>query len=297
MAVLYGKLESLNPTGSFKDRGSAVVMSGLLDAGQEMTVIDSSGNAGASLAAYGARAGIRVRVYVPAEAPPAKIAAIIAYDAEVVRVRGGRDRVAAAAQGYAEKKGACYCSGNYHPLALEGMKTFGFELVEAFGSNLPEHVVIPAGNGVLLSGTWLALRAAHHIGRIRRLPKIHCVQAQACKPLAVAFQKGLMHVPDFPVRPTIADGLVLRNPPRGLQTLTAVRSTGGQIVAVGDRATLRWQGHLAARDAVLCEPSSAAAMAGVELLVERGVIGCGERVILAITGNGLKTIHAMQSRA
>ncbi len=178
------KCEFLNPTGSFKGRGTTVLVTALAAAGVGYVVEDSSGNAGCSLAAYAARAGIRAAIYVPAHASPVKQAQIAAYGAQRVAVPGPRSQAARAVL-EAAASGAVYASHVYHPLIHAGMKTAAYEIWEQLGGRLPDAVVLPVGHGSLLLG--LAQGFAELGGR---MPRLFGVQAAACAPLAAAWEAG-----------------------------------------------------------------------------------------------------------
>ena len=187
---LHFKAEYLNPTGSFKDRGAAVVVTALKAMGVRDIVEDSSGNAGAALAAYAARAGLSAAIYVPAHASPVKQAQIAAYGAEVVPVPGPRAEATRAVRQAAEG-GAVYASHVYSPFFAQGVKTLAFELWEQLGGRAPESIVVPVGHGSLLLGLYQGLRALLLAGLIERLPRLFGVQARACAPLARAWTRGL----------------------------------------------------------------------------------------------------------
>jgi threonine synthase len=183
---LHFKAEYLNPTGSFKDRGMAMVVTALKTMGVRDVVEDSSGNAGAALAAYAARAGLSAAIYVPAHASPVKQAQIAAYGAEVVPIPGPRAEATRAVH-QAVEKGAVYASHVYSPFFSQGVKTLAFELWEQLGGRAPESIVVPVGHGSLLLGLYQGLRALLLAGLIERLPRLFGVQAQACAPLAGAW--------------------------------------------------------------------------------------------------------------
>ena len=151
---LYFKLEGCNPTGSFKDRGTAVMISVAMDHGVTELVEDSSGNAGASVSAYAARAGIKAHVFVPADAPQAKLRQIRVYGAEVHPIEGPRDAVTAAAMDYHRQHGLVYASHMLSPYFAEGTKTFAYEVAQQFDGALPDHIVFPVGNGSLFIGAF-----------------------------------------------------------------------------------------------------------------------------------------------
>ena len=281
---LYAKLESMNPTGSFKDRGTAVMMSMAKELGVLQVVEDSSGNAGASVSAYAARAGIGAHIFAPASAPAAKLGQIAVYGATTHLIEGDRQAVTDAAVEFAESRGIVYASHNLSPYFTEGTKTFAYEVAEQLDGDLPRHIVIPVGNGSLLIGAHRGFAELLKAGRISSLPSLHAVQARAVMPLVSAFNGN----PAPTARSTVAGGIAVANPPRLRQSLRALRDTGGSAVAVDEAAILRWQREIARREGVFIEPTSAAAFAGVEAFIAGGVIKPAESILIAATGFGLK---------
>ncbi len=280
---VYLKAEYLNPTGSFKDRGAAVLVTALKAAGVEEVVEDSSGNAGAALAAYAGRAGLHATIYVPAHASPVKQAQIVAYGAEVVPVPGLRSEAACAVR-RAAGEGAVYASHVYSPIVQQGMKTIAFELWEQLGGRAPESVVAPLGHGTLLLGLYRGFGELLAAGLIKRLPRLFGVQAQPCAPLACAWERGAADVGPVEERETVAEGVRIAAPPWGRAVLAAVRETDGVVLALRDEETLAAQRKLAQRGFYV-EPTSALAVAALDHLRDRlsGV------PVVVLTGSGFKS--------
>ena len=283
---LYAKLEMMNPTGSFKDRGTAVLMGAVIESGVEEVVEDSSGNAGASVAAYAARAGIKAHIFAPASAPTAKLNQISVYGATTHLIEGNRQDVTDAAIEYAGRNSMIYASHNLSPYFTEGTKAFAYEIAEQFKGELPRHIVIPVGNGSLLIGAHRGFEELKQDGRIASVPRLHAIQARAVMPLAAAFADESRPIPQ--TGRTIAGGIAVVNPPRLRQCLLTLRDTGGSAVAVEDRDILRWQRMLAKEEGIFVEPTSAAAFAGVEVLLGEGIIRPDEPTVAVATGFGLK---------
>lgn len=273
------KLESLNPTGSYKDRGSAVLLSQLLGRGVRQAVEDSSGNAGASFAAYAACAGVRGRVYVPASASGPKLRQIEAYGAEVCAIAGPRSAAAAAVLHEAES-GVPYASHAYLPFGLAGIATIAYELWEA--GVQPGSVVAPVGHGGLLLGLLRGYAALQRAGLVRAGPHFVAVQAAACAPLVQAALTGGTLV-EAGEGLTVAEGVRVRMPMRGAAILRAAPSGQHTYLAVAEDAILPAYRRLAERG-IYVEPTSALVWAAFEQL--RGKIP--EPVILILTGSGLK---------
>jgi threonine synthase len=286
---LYGltvlcKLEFLAPTGSFKDRGAAVLVSVLRGMGVAEVVEDSSGNAAASLAAYCARAGIHARIFVPAHASPAKLAQIAVYGAELVPVEGPRENSALAAQEAA--KSAYYASHNHSPFFVQGTKTFAYEVWEHLGGGAPRNLVLPVGNGSLLMGAYRGFSELRTAGLLERMPRLFAVQAEACAPIYQAYRQGLDDARPVSPGETIAEGIRIAQPSRGSQILRAVRETAGAVATVDDREIEDARSMLA-RLGLYVEPTSATAVAALRKLDR--TIARDEITVIPLTGSGLKT--------
>lgn len=288
LEALYAKLEFMNPTGSFKDRGTAVMVSAAKELGAREVVEDSSGNAGASVAAYAARAGVKAHIFAPANAPAAKLSQIKVYGATAHLIEGSRQAATDAATDFAAAGGLVYASHNLSPFFLEGTKTFAYEIARQFGGRLPKHIVMPVGNGSLLIGAHKGFDELRRNGLIEAMPRLHAVQARAVMPLAAAFGEGSAPPIGDGNATTIAGGISVANPPRLKQSIEALRNTGGSAVAVSDADIARWHALLARSEGIFAEPTAAAAFAGLELLVKRGAIRQSEPTLLPITGFGLK---------
>jgi threonine synthase len=247
------KLEFEAPTGSFKDRGAAMLVAAALDVGATRLVADSSGNAGTAIAAYAARAGVPCEVFVSSALASSTVARI---DAPVVTVKGTREDVAAAAVARVEEVGAFYASHVWNPWFFEGTKHYVHELVAQLGSRLPGALVLPAGNGTLVLGAWRALQ------ELGATTPIIAVQASACAPVAEAFASGQEHVSPVIDRGTIAAGIAIADPVRGDEMLAAVRATGGWFVTVTDEEMVAAATELSGQG-LLVDPSAAAPAAAL----------------------------------
>ena len=282
--VLF-KPEYMAPTGSFKDRGTEVMVNILAAQGETHIVDDSSGNAGASVAAYAAQAGMRAEIFVPAYASPAKQAQIAVYGAEVRPIPGVRAEAKRAAL-EAAAGGAALASHAYHPGFLAGQLTVAWELWEQLGRRAPDWYLVPVGQGVHLLGVWLGFRALRAVGLVTKLPRLVAVQASALAPLCLAYEAGLKAVPGVePVRPSVAEGLAIAQPVRGKRLLQAIRDTGGTCVTVEDEATLEAQRRLARRG-LYVEPTSATAVAALDTVLQQAAPE--DTVAVPLTGSGLK---------
>jgi threonine synthase len=276
------KLEYLNPTGSFKDRGATVLVSALKAASVSRVVDDSSGNAGAALAAYAGRGGLDAAVYVPAHTAAAKRAQIAVYGAEIVLVPGPRVETAMAVR-EAVRDDVAYASHVYSPLYAEGTKTAAFEIYEQFGRQGPESVVVPVGHGSMLLGLFRGFGELLDLGLIDELPRMFGVQAAPCAPLVRAWRSASSGVEAVEEGETVAEGVRIAEPVRGEAILEAVRESGGAMLAIEDAETVNAQKRLA-RQGFYVEPTSALAPAALDHLSGQ----LGRRPVVILTGSGLK---------
>jgi threonine synthase len=290
---LWYKLDFLFPTGSFKDRGSTVLVSYLKEMGASRVVVDSSGNAGASMAAYCSAAGITCEIYIPAATSPTKTRQIRSYGAQIVLVEGTRADASRAAEAAAGGE-AVYASHLWSPYFLAGTQTFAFEIWEQLGRRAPDALVLPVGAGTLLLGAYQGFRRLMDAGIVPALPRLYGVQAEHCAPLHQAMRRGRDSADDLEVavRETMAEGIRVLRPPRSRQILRAVRESGGDIVAVAEREI--HQGWFqAAHRGLFIEPTAAAAVAGAARLAEQGAVHEDEIVVAALTGTGLKAAETL----
>ena len=281
--AVYFKAEHLNPTGSFKDRGAALLVTALKAAGVQEVVEDSSGNAGAALAAYTARAGLDATIYVPAHTSSVKRAQIATYGAKVVPVPGPRIEAARAVRRAAEE-GAIYASHVYSPFYPQGVKTIAFELWEQLGGRVLESVVVPVGHGSLLLGLYQGLSELLSAGVVARMPRIFGVQAEACGPIARAWDREATDVEPIEGRETVAEGVCIAAPPQGGAVLAAVRETNGAVLALRDEEILTAQRKLA-HQGIYVEPTSALAAAALDHVCDL----LGDMPVVVLTGSGFKT--------
>jgi threonine synthase len=279
------KLEFMMPTGSFKDRGMTVMVSYLKSRGIDHVLEDSSGNAGASLSAYAAAAGMRCRILVPETASSPKIAQIAACGAEVVTIKGSRQDVADAAIRMSTE--IFYASHNWQPFFVEGTKTLAYELWEQLGFRALDNVIVPLGYGSNILGCERGFGELLRNGEISRMPRLFGVQAANCAPYHAAFKAGTETLVSTEIAPTIAEGIASSKPTRVREVLAAVRASGGAIVAVSEEEIVAALGALA-RKGLYVEPTSAAAAAGLTQLIAAGAIKRGGTTVLVLTGSGLK---------
>jgi threonine synthase len=287
-ALLF-KLEYRAPTGSFKDRGASVLLSRLKELRIQEIVEDSSGNAGCSIAAYAAAAGIRCRVLVPEDVTPEKAVQITSYGAILERVPGSREEVAAEAL---RRSGETfYASHGWQPFFLQGTKTFAYEIFEQ-AEPLPDAIFFPVGNGTLLLGAFKGFSELMTLGLVERIPRLIAVQAASHDPVYARLMGREPERIQEDGLQTIAKGIAVRNPVRLEQIVEAIRLTGGTAIVVTD-GEIRDAQRLLARRGLLVEPTSAAALAGYRIW-ERTHGGEGLKVLLPLTGSGVKDLASFE---
>ncbi len=281
--LIYVKDETLNPTGSFKDRGAAFLIN-TIQGDDKIVIDDSSGNAGAALAAYAARCGRAARIFIPAEAPEGKKRQIRRFGAELMLVTGGRDAVARAADAFSRQPNVFYASHVWHPGYALAMQTIAWEMWEQLGRRVPEWVVLPVGNGSLLRGLRWGFRSLQKARHIQQLPRLVAVQAAACAPLLARSQNDY-HAGSFTGAPTIADGVAISNPPLIDAMWAAVRKTNGLVVTVSEQEIERAQTELT-RSGFWVEPTAALPYAALPYIQPH--LSPNDAIVLIFTGHGLK---------
>ncbi len=282
---LYLKDDSLNPTGSLKDRASYLVAAFCRRHGIKNVVLASTGNAGSSMAGVGAAAGLAVTLFIPKSAPQAKLVQALQYGAELILVDGSYDKAYDLSLDHSKTVGALSRNTAYNPMTIEGKKTAAMEIVNQLKFP-PDYIFVPAGDGVILSGVYKGFRDLRRIGRIQRIPKIFAVQADGSQAISRAYLTG-----DFsgPVKSnTLADSLSVDVPRGGYYALKQLREHGGSCVTVSDHEILLAQKELASECGLFAEPAAAASLAG--FLKAKETIPRNSTVILLITGSGLKDV-------
>ncbi len=279
------KMDQLCPTGSFKDRGSTVMLSKLKEWGIKQIVEDSSGNAGASVAAYSSRAGMQADIYIPAYTSAGKAAQIAMYGARLVKVPGTREDTAKAAWDAASE--TFYASHNWSPWFIAGLKTLAYEIAEQLAWQAPDWVVAPVGGGSLILGLYQGFKDLLDAGLIDHLPRLAAVQTENCAPVYQAWVKGLDDVPAVEKRETAAEGISIAKPVKGPDILQAIRASNGVVATVSDSEVWDTLTELGQRG-IYVEPTAAAAPAAVAGLAAQGLISPEQTVVVQLTGMGLK---------
>jgi threonine synthase len=280
------KFESLNPTGSFKDRGSAVLISQLLARGVKQAVEDSSGNAGASFAAYAALVRLPGQVYVPESASGPKRQQIDAYGADLMPIPGPRSEAAKAVLTQVEQ-GAPYASHAYLPFGLAGIATIAYEIWQQLGRTAPAALIAPVGHGSLLLGIARGFQALVAAGLIITEPYYVGVQAAACDPVVRAFEHGLDAMQSAPELPTLAEGVRVRTPVRARALIEHISPDRGTFISIPE-ADIQLSYRQLAHRGYYVEPTSALVWAAYRELHNN----LPQPAVAVLSGNGLKYISA-----
>jgi threonine synthase len=284
------KDDGRNPTASFKDRPSALAVVKAIEAQAPVITTASSGNAGSALAGMCASVSMRSVIFVPSSAPAAKVAQLVIYGASVVLVEGTYDEAYDLCLAAAARFGWYQRSTGFNPYTREGKKTAALEICEQLDWQVPDKVIVSVGDGNIISGLWKGFCDFHHIGFIDRLPQLIGVQAASAAAIVDAANS------DGKVRPgaahTIADSINVGQPRDAHAAVRAIQESGGCGVKVTDDEMLTSLVQLARTTGVFAEPAAAASFAGLVKLCDAGAIAADERVLLMITGNGLKDIES-----
>jgi threonine synthase len=281
------KDEGTNPTGSFKARGISAAVTRAVAAGATGFVLPTAGNAGVAAAAYGARAGLPVRVYAPRTTPATILSQIASFGGDLVLLDGHIGDCGKAARAHAAEHGAVDLSTLREPYRIEGKKTLGLELALQLGWTLPAAILYPTGGGTGLIGMWKAFRELEAAGWVNGpLPRMYSVQSTGCAPVVRAFESGAQRAEPWVEPWTVASGLRVPGPLGDRLMLEALRESGGGAVAVSDERLSAMAAEVSRLEGIDVSPEGGAALEGARMLRERGDIGPGERVVVFNTGAG-----------
>jgi len=289
---LFVKDDTVLPSGSLKDRASCLVVAKAREKGVKVVTTASTGNAATALAAMAAAAGIECVLFVPAAAPRAKLAQMLAFGARVLRVLGSYDDAYALCLEASLQYGWYNRSTGYNPYTIEGKKTVALEIWEQLGREAPDAVVVPVGDGVILAAVakgFADLRAAKLVDRA---PRLFAVQAEGSSPIVDAFERGAATVTPLARATTIADSIRVAVPACGTWALRALRETQGRGVRVSDAAILSAIAELGRLAGVFAEPAAAASLAGLRGALASDRLSRDARIVLLVSGSGLKDVDA-----
>ena len=292
MPRLWLKDDTRNPSGSTKDRASQLVVAKAREYGLATIATASTGNAASALAAAAAAAGLQAVVFVPAAAPHAKLVQMLAYGARVVRVAGSYDQAFELCYAACNRFGWYNRNTALNPFTVEGKKTAALEIARQLAGSPPDVVVVPSGDGVIISGVAKGFADLVAAGLLERAPRLLAVQPAGSSALVRALASGAETVEPLPGAASVADSLVVEVPRAARLALRRIRASGGAGVAVDDEAIVAAIARLAAFTGVFAEPAAAAALAGLEAALELGLVDHDERVAVLLTGSGLKDVPA-----
>jgi threonine synthase len=298
---LWVKDDGLNPTGSLKDRASAVVVAKAKELGVEVITAASSGNAGAALAGLSASGHVPAVVFVPHTAPEAKVAQLLIYGARVFLVKGTYDQAFELSLTASREFGWYSRNTGYNPYTVEGKKTASFEICEQLalaksensprGWNAPDRIFVAVGDGNIITGLWKGLRDLLALGWIEKMPKLMGVQAEGSAACYNAWKTGTETITPVDAH-TISDSISVGLPRDGIRAVRAVRETNGAYLTVADDEVLEAMRKLARAEGVFAEPAGATGYAGLAKAIRENLVDPDEDIVVVVTGNGLKDIHA-----
>jgi len=298
---LYLKDDGVNPTGSFKDRASAIVVAKAKELGVNVIATASTGNAGAALAGLAASAHVPAVVFAPQTAPEAKVAQLLLYGAHVFLVKGTYDEAFDLCLKASREFGWYSRNTGYNPYTTEGKKTAALEVCEQLALMVadaprkwtaPDRLFVPVGDGNIIAGIWKGFRDLLELGWIDAMPKLMGVQAEGSAACYNAWKAGTDTI--TPVEPhTIADSISAGLPRDGTRAVRAVRETGGSYITVSDDDILDAMRQLAREEAISAEPAGATGYAGLRKAAEQGLVNRDEEIVVLVTGNGLKDVRSV----
>lgn len=291
LSHVWIKDDGRNPTASFKDRASAVGVAKARELGREIITAASTGNAASSLAGLAASVGIETYIFVPETAPQAKIAQLLVFGAHVIMVRGTYDQAFDLCLQASEEYGWYSRNTAYNPYLSEGKKTAALEVCEQLGWQAPDKIFVSVGDGCIIGGLWKGLRDLQALGFIDKLPQLIGVQAEGSAVLSEAWERGSEEIRPI-VADTLADSISVGIPRDRIKALRAVRETEGEYITVSDEEILDAMLVLARSAAVFAEPAGATGYAGLAKMAGEGRIDPSERVVVLVTGNGLKDVKS-----
>ena len=292
---LYVKNDTVNhPTLSFKDRVVAVAVIKALEFGFPVVACASTGNLANSVAAHAAEGGLTSFVFIPADLEQGKVLGTSIYAPNVVAVEGTYDEVNRLCSEVADKYGWAFVNINIRPYYAEGSKTFGYEIAEQLGWRAPDHIIVPAAGGSLITKVWKGLQEFHRLGLLPTVStRMHVAQAAGCGPIVNAVKAGSEVIRPVKQPRTIAKSLAIGNPADGYYAFKVVKDSGGTGEHATDDEIVECMKMLAATEGIFAETAGGVTLAATRKLVQQGVIGRDDVTVISVTGNGLKTQEAV----
>jgi threonine synthase len=292
---LYVKEEGLNPTGTFKARGISAAVSRAYELGVSGFTMPSAGNAAGAAAAYGARGGLPVKVFMPQDAPAANKKESVMAGSELTLVNGHIGDAGRMAVAVAEEQDLFDLSTLKEPYRAEGKKTMGLEIAMQLGWTMPDAIVYPTGGGTGIIGMHKGFQELLELGWVEGTPpKFIAVQSSGCQPIVKAFQEGKTSSEAWPNPATVADGLRVPHPFADYLILQAIRETGGTALAVEDQEMVAAMYELASAEGIIACPEGAATLVGLKQLLKQGFLGPDQTIILLNTGSGYKYLDLIK---
>ncbi len=295
VSELYVKDDSVNhPTFSYKDRVVSIALTKAIEFGFDTVACASTGNLANSVSAHAARAGLRCFIFIPDNLEQGKVIGSAIYNPTPVAISGNYDDVNRLCTEIADKYGWAFANINLRPFYTEGAKTYGFEVVEQLGWRLPQHIIVPTAGGTILPKVAKSFEELVQVGLVEQSPwKIYSAQAAGCAPVVNAIHRGSDLIE--PVKPdTIAKSIAIGNPADGYYVMKAVRGSGGWAEAATDQEIVEAIQLLAQTEGIFTEPAGGTTVAVTKKLIEQGRIPRDESIVISITGNGYKTLEAVQ---
>ncbi len=291
---LYIKNDAVNPTNSFKDRVVSVASTKALEYEFKTLACASTGNLAGSVAAHAARAGMDACIFIPADLEKGKVVGAAIYGPTLVAVDGSYDDVNRLCSELADAYPWAFVNINMRPYYAEGSKTLGYEVAEQLGWQAPAHCIVPSASGSMFTKIWKGFHEFEDLGLIPKVhTHMHMTQAEGCAPIAEAFENGWGRV--RPVKPnTVAKSLAIGNPADGYYSLRTIAESDGDATIVPEGEVVSGIQLLAENEGIFTETAGGVVISGLKRLVERGVIKRDEVTVAYITGNGLKTLEAVE---
>ncbi len=291
---LIFKQEGANPSGSFKDRASQLVVAQALHFGEPKVVLASTGNAGSAMACAGAAYGLDVYLFVPAAAPVNKLMQSVLYGAKVIPIEGTYDDAFGLSIEYSQQFGGINRNTGYNPMTVEGKKGVSIELYNQLGEQAPDTIYVPVGDGVIFSGVGKGFKDLVDSGRITKLPKMVCSQSEKSNAISQAWQTGEEHT----ISPsTRADSISVGSPACGSMAVQYIQESKGWATEISDQEILEAQLELAREAGLFAEPAAAAAWAACRADALAGKLNPEDEIVVLLTGTGFKDMAAFDGAA